>query len=181
MPFIFTKTEIPEVIVVQPRVFPDARGEFVEVYKKSEFEAAGITDAFVQTNYSKSQKGVLRGMHYQTAPVAQAKLVRVISGSVFDVAVDIRKDSPTFGKWVAVTLSAKEKNMLYIPEGFAHGFCVLEDDTEMVYNCSKEYSPEHERGIIWNDPQVGIIWPIQDPILVERDAGYPPLATMHNV
>ena len=175
MSFTFTKTEIPEVIIIQPKVFPDGRGEFAEVYKKSEFAAGGISDTFVQTNYSKSQKGVLRGMHYQAAPAAQAKLVRVIFGSVFDVAVDIRKDSPTFGKWVAVTLSAKEKNMLYIPEGFAHGFCVLEDDTEMVYNCSREYSPEHERGLVWNDPQVGIVWPIQDPILIERDAAYPKL------
>lgn len=175
MPFTFTKTEISEVIVVQPRVFPDARGEFAEVYKKSEFEAAGIIDNFVQTNYSKSQKGVLRGMHYQVAPAAQAKLVRVSYGSIFDVVMDIRKDSPTFGTWVGVTLSAKEKNMLYIPEGFAHGLCVLEDDTQVIYNCSKEYSPEHERGIIWNDLQVGIIWPIQDPILAERDAGYPRL------
>lgn len=178
MPFIFTKTEIPEVIIVHTKPLSDARGEFAEVYKKSEFEAAGISDAFVQTNYSKSKKGVLRGMHYQAAPAAQAKLVRIISGSVFDVAIDIRKDSPTFGKWVGVTLSAQEKNMLYIPEGFAHGFCVLEDDTEMVYNCSREYSPEHERGIIWNDPQIGIAWPIDNPLLADRDAQYPSIDTI---
>ena len=177
MPFTFTKTEIPEVVLIQPKTFPDDRGEFAEIYKKSEFASAGIAEAFVQTNYAKSKKGVLRGMHYQIAPVAQAKLVRVVSGSIFDVAVDIRKDSPTFGKWVGVTLSAKEKNMLYIPEGFAHGLCVLEDDTQVIYNCSREYSPEHERGIIWNDPSVGITWPIQDPILAERDAGYPLLAS----
>lgn len=173
MPFEFKKTEIEGVIVIQPKVFPDARGEFTEVYKYSDFAAAGIVDRFVQTNYSKSIKGVLRGMHYQIAPVSQAKLIRVSTGSVFDVAVDIRKNSATYGKWVGVTLTAELKNILYIPEGFAHGFCALEDDTQVIYNCSQEYSPEHERGIIWNDPTIGISWPIQNPMLAERDAAYP--------
>jgi dTDP-4-dehydrorhamnose 3,5-epimerase len=173
MPFEFQTTEITGLVIVKSRSFPDERGEFAEVYKYSEFAANGIPDQFVQTNYSKSKKGVLRGMHYQLPPYAQAKLVRVTYGSVFDVAVDIRKDSPTYGRWLGVTLSAVEKNMLYIPEGFAHGFCSLEDDTQMVYNCSREYSPEHERGMVWNDPNVGIEWLITDPILAERDANYP--------
>lgn len=173
MPFEFKKTEIEGVIVIQPKVFPDARGEFAEVYKYSDFVSAGITDRFVQTNCSKNKKGVLRGMHYQIAPASQAKLVRVTAGSVFDVAVDIRKNSATYGKWVGVTLTAELKNILYIPEGFAHGFCVLEDDTQVIYNCSREYSPEHERGIIWNDPTIGISWPLQNPMLAKRDAAYP--------
>lgn len=173
MPFEFQKTDIDGVIVVQPKVFPDNRGEFAEVYKHSDFVAGGIPDAFVQTNYSKSKKGVLRGMHYQLAPMAQAKLVLVTVGSIFDVAVDIRKNSVTYGKWIGVTLTSELKNMLYIPEGFAHGFCVLEDNTQVIYNCSREYSPDHERGIIWHDSTIGIIWPITDPILAERDAGYP--------
>lgn len=175
MPFEFQKTDIEGVWLIQPRMFPDERGEFAELYKRSDFAAAGIDDTFVQTNYSRSIKGVLRGMHYQLPPAAQAKLVRVTNGSVFDVAIDIRKNSPTYGKWVGATLTAAQKNMLYIPEGFAHGFCALEDDTQMVYNCSREYSPEHERGIVWNDPAIGITWPIEQPILAERDANYPTL------
>ncbi len=175
MPFEFHKTAIEGLLIVQPKVFPDNRGEFSEIYKYSDFATAGITDRFVQTNYSKSKKGVLRGMHYQLAPMAQAKLVRVTSGSVFDVAVDMRKSSSTYGKWFSVTLTSELKNMLYISEGFAHGFCVLEDDTQVVYNCTKEYSPEHERGVIWNDSAIGITWPITDPIIAERDANYPKL------
>ncbi len=176
MPFEFQKTDIEGVVIITPKIFPDERGEFAEMYKYSDFEKAGITDRFVQTNYSKSKKGVLRGMHYQLPPMAQAKLVRVIFGSVFDVAIDIRKDSPTYGKWVGVTLTSELKNMLYIPEGFAHGFCALEDDTQMVYNCSREYSSEHERGIVWNDPTIHIIWQISEPILADRDAKYPKFA-----
>ncbi len=176
MAFTFLPTAISDVVEIKPASYPDDRGEFAELYKRSEFQKAGIVDQFVQTNYSRSKKGVLRGMHYQIAPAAQAKLIRVVFGSVFDVAVDIRKESPTFGEWVAVTLSAKEKNMLYIPEGFAHGLCALEEDTQMEYNCSREYSPEHERGIVWNDKDIAIAWPISDPILAERDAAYPALA-----
>lgn len=175
MPFEFQKTDLEGVVIIQPKLFPDERGEFAEMYKYSDFVAAGITDRFAQTNYSKSMKGVLRGMHYQLAPMAQAKLVRVTAGSVYDVAIDIRENSPTYGKWVGVTLTSELKNMLYIPEGFAHGFCALEDGTQMVYNCSREYSPEHERGIIWNDPAINITWPITNPILAQRDASYPKL------
>lgn len=175
MPFEFQKTELEGVIIIQPKVFPDDRGEFAEIYKYLDFATAGISDRFVQTNYSKSKKGVLRGMHYQLAPMAQAKLIRVTAGSIFDVAIDIRKNSATYGKWVGVTLTSELKNMLYIPEGFAHGFCVLEDDTQVVYNCSREYSPEHERGVIYSDPAIGIAWPIENLILADRDASYPAL------
>ncbi len=137
--FKFTKTEIPGVILVEPKIFEDDRGFFCETYKKSEFSANGITDEFVQDNHSKSKKNVLRGLHYQTGPYAQSKLVRCIKGKIFDVAVDIRRDSPAYLKWVGFVLSEENKNQLYIPAGLAHGFCVLEDDTEVVYKCSKEY------------------------------------------
>lgn len=175
MPSEFIETTIKGVIIIQPKTFPDNRGEFAELYKYSEFKKAGIVERFVQTNYSKSKKGVLRGLHYQIEPVSQGKLIQVVQGSIFDVAVDIRKESPTFGKWIGVTLTAERKNMLYIPAGFAHGFCVLEDDTHVVYNCTNEYSPEHERGLVWNDPAIGITWPIDTPLIADRDAQYPTL------
>ncbi len=168
--FKFTKTEISGVILVEPQVFEDERGFFCETYKKSEFLANGITDEFVQDNHSKSKKNVLRGLHYQTGPYAQAKLVRCIKGKIFDVAVDIRKDSPTYLKWVGYILSEENKNQLYIPAGLAHGFCALEDGTEMVYKCSKEYFPDSEKGIIWNDPQLAIKWPVEEPILSAKDS-----------
>lgn len=180
MPFTFTPTEIPEVMLVQPKVFGDERGGFAELYKQSDFVAAGISESFSQINYSMSKKDVVRGLHYQLPPKAQAKLVQVIKGSVFDVAVDIRKSSPTYGKWVSVTLTAQEKNMLYIPKGFAHGFCALEDDTQLVYYCTEEYSVEHEAGIIWNDPTVAVAWPVEQPILSDKDVTHPPLPEAHN-
>lgn len=180
MPFTFTPTEIPEVILVQPGVFPDDRGAFAEVFKYSDFAAAGIGEQFVQINYSRSKKDVIRALHYQLPPKAQAKLVQVTRGSAFDVAVDIRKNSPTYGKWVAATLTAEQKNMLYIPKGFAHGFCALEDDTEFVYYCSDEYSKEHEGGIIWNDPTIGVTWPTNTPILSDKDAASPTLEQATN-
>lgn len=175
MPFEFIETVLSGVVLIQPKSFPDERGEFAELYKHSDFAKAGIDVNFVQANYSISKKGVLRGLHYQESPAGQGKLVQVLTGSAFDVAVDIRQDSPTFGRWVSVTLSADRKNMIYIPEGFAHGFCALEDDTKLMYNCSSEYSPEHERGIIWNDSTIGITWPIENPIIAERDAKFPTL------
>ena len=173
MPFEFQKTKLEGVIVVMPIIFPDERGEFAELYQHSAFANAGIDARFVQINYSKSKKDVIRGLHYQLPPKAQGKLVQVSSGSAFDVAVDIRKNSLTYGNWIGVTLTAKEKNMLYIPPGFAHGFCALEEDTEFVYYCTEEYSKEHERGILWNDPVIVIQWPIGSPIVSERDAMYP--------
>lgn len=175
MPFEFIETTLDGVILIQPKTFPDNRGEFAELYKYSEFAQAGIVQHFVQTNFSKSKKGVLRGLHYQADPMAQGKLVQVLKGSVFDVAVDIRKDSATYKKWIGVTLTADQKNMLYIPEGFAHGFCALEDDTYFAYNLTKEYSPEHERGLRWDDPALEITWPVTEPIIAGRDAQYPTL------
>ena len=170
MPFNFKKLEIPEVILIKPTVFTDERGFFEETYKKSDFLDFGIKEEFLQENHSLSRaKGVLRGLHFQTPPKAQGKLVRVISGSIFDVALDIRKKSPTFGSWVSVVLSDENKEMLYVPEGFAHGFCTLEENTEVIYKCSEIYSPGYDRGIIWNDPALGINWPVENPVLSEKD------------
>ena len=175
MPFEFIKTEIPEVVIVKPKVFGDERGFFMETYKKSDFERAGIDTDFVQDNHSKSIKGVLRGLHFQVQPKAQGKLVRCIRGKIFDVAVDIRKGSPTFGKWVGVELSEENKLMLWIPKGFAHGFLTLSEEAEIIYKVSgSEYSPVHDRSIRWNDPDIGISWPLEgEPILSEKDRTAP--------
>ena len=173
MPFQFSRLAIPDVVLIEPTVFPDERGFFIESYKYSEFAAFGIKEHFVQDNHSRSVKGVLRGLHYQRQPKAQGKLVRVVVGEIFDVGVDIRKGSPTYGKWVGEVLSAENKRMLYIPPGFAHGFCVLSEVAEVLYKTTTEYSPEHDAGIIWNDPEIGIEWPIEHPILSEKDAGLP--------
>lgn len=178
MPAEFIRTTIEGLVIIQPKTFPDNRGEFTELYKYSEFADAGIAGRFVQTNFSRSKKGVLRGLHYQVDPAAQGKLIQVLHGAVFDVAVDIRKDSSTYGKWIGVTLTADRKNMFYIPEGFAHGFCALEDDTHMIYSCTSEYSPEHERGLRWDDPALGITWPMDKPIIADRDANFPTLEQM---
>ncbi|WP_163329001.1 dTDP-4-dehydrorhamnose 3,5-epimerase [Desulfurobacterium thermolithotrophum] len=171
MPFEFIRTEIPEVIIVEPKVFGDERGFFMETYKKSDFVKVGIDTDFVQDNHSKSIKGVLRGLHYQLEPKAQGKLVRCVKGKIFDVAVDIRKESPTFGKWVGMELSEENKLMLWIPKGFAHGFLTLSEEAEIIYKVSGgEYSPEHDRSIRWNDPDIGIKWPLDgEPILSEKD------------
>lgn len=165
------------VIVIEPKVYNDSRGFFYESYRQKLFADHGIKDNFVQENVSTSSQGVLRGLHYQTAPRAQAKLMRVLRGSVYDVAVDLRKRSPTYGKFFAVTLSAGNKKMLYIPRGFAHGFCVLEEGTEFLYKVSDYYSPEHERGILWSDPGLAIPWPKldRDFILSDKDKKYPVL------
>ena len=169
MPFKFKKLSIPEVVLIEPHVFKDARGYFLETYKYSEFENAGIHLEFVQTNHSKSKKGVLRGLHFQNEPNAQGKLVRSIVGEIFDVAVDIRKGSPTYGKWIGEILSAENKKILYVPVGFAHGFCVLSDGAEMLYKCTAEYATKSEQGIIWNDPELSINWPIKNPIVADKD------------
>lgn len=156
--FKFTETKIKDVFVIEPKVFGDNRGYFMETYKESDFKAAGLDYNFVQDNQSSSRKGVLRGLHFQkTYP--QAKLVRVLSGEVFDVAVDLRKDSETYGQWVGVVLSGENKKMLMIPRGFAHGFLVLSDYAEFAYKCDELYHPEDEGGIAWNDPEIGIEWP----------------------
>lgn len=167
--FQFIKTEIPEVVLIKPQVFSDERGFFMETYKKSEFVLNGIKDDFIQDNHSSSSYGVLRGLHYQIAPKAQAKLVRCIVGEIFDVAVDLRKNSSTYLKWVGYVLSAENKQQLYIPKGFAHGFCVLKDNTEIIYKCSEEYAPEFEKGIIWNDSSINISWPVKNPIISLKD------------
>jgi len=165
-----TATDIPEVLMLEPKVFGDERGFFYESYNEKTFkEVVGYTPHFVQDNHSRSARSVLRGLHYQIQQ-PQAKLVRVVSGEVFDVAVDIRASSPTFGKWVGIHLSADNKRQLWIPEGFAHGFLVLSDYAEFLYKTTDYYAPEHERSILWNDPKLGIKWPINDqPILSAKD------------
>lgn len=173
--FKFSKTNIKDVFIIEPQVFGDERGYFMETFKDSDFKEAGLNYHFVQDNQSKSRKGVLRGLHYQLH-YPQAKLVRVISGEVFDVAVDLRKNSPTYGKWVGVVLSAENKKMFMIPRGFAHGFVVLSETAEFVYKCDELYHPEDEGGIMWNDPEIGIEWPYQgEPLLSEKDKKHPPL------
>jgi len=175
MPFKFKKLEIPDVVLIKPRVFEDERGFFMETYKKSDFEKAGIKGEFIQDNHSKSKYGVLRGLHFQKEPYAQAKIVRCIRGVIYDVAVDLRKDSPTFGEYVGVILSEYNKYQLYIPRGFAHGFVVLSDVAEVAYKVDNVYAPDYEGGLIWNDPDVDIQWPIEDPILSEKDKKWPTL------
>lgn len=176
MPFEFEKQKIEDVILVKPKVFGDNRGFFMESYKKSDFYANGINVEFNQDNHSKSAKGVLRGLHYQAAPYEQAKVVRCAKGRIYDVAVDIRPDSKTFGQYVKVELSEENKHMLYIPAGFAHGFVALSDEVELLYKASGEYNPQADRGIIWNDPDINIDWEIDfDPILSEKDSKQPML------
>ena len=174
MPFEFERLRIEGVILVKPKVFGDNRGFFMESYKKSEFIAGGINTEFRQDNHSKSSKGVLRGLHYQTPPFEQAKLVRCTRGKIYDVAVDIRKNSKTFGEYIRVELSEENKHMLYIPEGFAHGFVVLSDEAELLYKTSNEYAPSADRGIRWNDEDLNIDWGIDfEPVLSEKDKKQP--------
>lgn len=171
--FKFKRLEIPDVILIEPTVFEDRRGFFLESYNLKEFEAFGINVNFVQDNHSRSKKGVIRGLHFQKGKMAQAKLVRVVKGEIFDVAVDIRKGSSYYGKWVAVTLSENNKRMLFIPEGFAHGFCVLSEEADVLYKASNFYSPEHEGGIRWDDPDLAIPWPVDNPIVSLKDRNLP--------
>lgn len=173
MPFRFSRLQIPDVVLIEPAVRQDERGFFMETYKLSEFASLGMKEPFVQDNYSRSAYAVLRGLHYQKNPKAQGKLVQVVAGEIFDAAVDIRRGSPTYGRWVGVTLTAENKRMLYIPVGFAHGFCVLTETAEVLYKATEEYSAEHDAGMIWNDPDIAIRWPIQHPILSKKDAALP--------
>jgi len=175
MPFEFERLEIPDVILIKPKVFGDERGFFMETYKRPDFESAGIKGEFVQDNHSRSRYGVLRGLHFQREPYAQAKIVRVVRGVIYDVAVDLRKDSPTFGKWVGVILSEFNKWQLYVPRGFAHGFVVLSDVADVVYKVDNVYAPDYEGGIIWNDPDLNIDWPLDEPIVSEKDRKWPTL------
>ncbi|MGH7793858.1 MAG: dTDP-4-dehydrorhamnose 3,5-epimerase [Candidatus Binatia bacterium] len=176
MPFRFTRTAIPDAVIIEPPVFSDERGFFMETYKRSEFAAYGIAATFVQCNHSKSERGILRGLHYQKPPEAQAKLVRAVSGEIYDVVVDLRSGGPTYGRWVATALSAENKKMLYVPSGFAHGFCVTSTEAEIFYMTTAEYAPELEAGVIWNDSELAIDWPIAEPILSARDRAWPPLS-----
>lgn len=170
MPFEFEKLEIEGLVLVKPKIFGDNRGFFLESYKKSDFVHAGINSEFVQDNHSVSQKGVVRGLHYQIAPKMQAKLVRCMKGRIYDVAVDLRPDSKTFKKWVKVELTGENQYMLYIPEGFAHGFAVLSDEAELLYKTTEEFAPAYERGILWYDENINVDWGLDfEPILSEKD------------
>jgi dTDP-4-dehydrorhamnose 3,5-epimerase len=177
MPFEFERLSIPDVILVHAHHRADDRGFFLETYKRSTFVANGIAEVFVQDNHSHSVRGVLRGLHYQKPPQAQGKLVRVLHGAVYDVAVDIRPGSPTFAQWVGVHLSGERFDLLYVPPGFAHGFCTLSDEADFLYKVTAEYAPHLEAGIVWNDPGIGVAWPIEDPVLSPRDAALPPLSS----
>jgi dTDP-4-dehydrorhamnose 3,5-epimerase len=169
-----TPLSIPDVLLIEPQVFGDDRGFFFESFNQNKFEeATGLKINFVQDNHSKSLRGVLRGLHYQLSPRAQGKLVRVIQGEVFDVAVDLRQSSPTFGKWVGEILSADNKKQMWIPEGFAHGFLTLSDTAEFLYKTTDFYSPEHEQSILWDDETIGINWPMQEVSLSSKDNAAP--------
>ncbi|MCB1954748.1 MAG: dTDP-4-dehydrorhamnose 3,5-epimerase [Rhodocyclaceae bacterium] len=165
-----THTAIPEVLILEPKCFGDARGFFLESYNERVFrEATGVAPRFVQDNHSRSQRGVLRGLHYQIRQ-PQGKLVRVVSGAVFDVAVDLRRSSPTFGRWVGAELSAENNRQLWVPPGFGHGFVVLTESADFLYKTTDYYAPEHERCLIWNDPTVGVQWPLErEPLLSAKD------------
>jgi dTDP-4-dehydrorhamnose 3,5-epimerase len=173
MPFTFKRLTISGVVLIEPNSFSDDRGFFFESFKESDFISNGIDVKFVQDNISHSVKGVIRGLHFQIPPKAQAKLITVVNGEIIDVAVDIRKNSPTYGKWVSEILSSENHNLLYIPEGFAHGFQVLSKEADVMYKVNNEYSPEHEHGIIWNDPKLNIKWQSTNPIVSSSDSNLP--------
>lgn len=173
MPFQFRKTFIKDLIIIEALSFKDSRGFFTETYKKSEFVKAGINEDFVQDNHSCSSKNVLRGLHFQKEQKAQGKLVRVVKGSVIDVAVDLRKNSETYLKYLAIELNDKNNLMFYIPKGFAHGFLSMEDDTHLVYKCTDEYDAEADAGIRWDDPVIDIDWKIKNPLVSEKDQKLP--------
>jgi len=170
----FIKTTLPGVLLIEPDVFADARGFFMETHHQRKYGEAGIDRPFVQDNRSHSKRFVLRGLHYQLHH-PQGKLVYVVSGEIFDVAVDIRRGSPTFGRWEGLYLSSENKRQLFVPEGFAHGFCVMSETADVLYKCTDFYRPDDERGIVWTDPTIDIVWPVDAPLLSSRDSGYPPL------
>ncbi len=176
MPFEFKDTYLKGLVIIQPRIFADERGFFLETYKKSEFAAAGISGDFNQDNHSFSSKGVIRGIHFQTEPHAQGKLVRVITGAVWDVAVDLRQESSSYGKWFGIELNEENRTMMYIPPGFGHGFLTLKDNTHFLYKCSAEYEPVSDGGVRWDDPELAIDWPLepgQNPLVSEKDEKLP--------
>lgn len=170
-----SETEIPGVLIFEPKVFEDDRGFFLETWRKDKYAEAGVKEDFVQDNVSFSMRGTLRGLHFQN-PHGQGKLVQVLTGQVFDVAVDIRVGSPSFGKWVGIELSGEDHRQIYIPPGFAHGFCVMSEKALFSYKCTDYYTAECDSGIIWNDPDIGIEWPIADPVLSNKDAKNPRLS-----
>lgn len=174
------ETTLPEVLIIEPAVYGDSRGYFFESYNHARFEQAGVAHNFVQDNESLSQAGVVRGLHFQAPPYAQGKLVRVQRGKVLDVAVDIRKGSPTYGEHVAVELSGENKKMMWIPPGFAHGFATLENDTVFLYKCTDIYHPEAEGSLLWNDPALGIDWKVDAPLLSEKDKTGPTLESFNS-
>ncbi len=180
MPFSFSNYELSGLVLVEQKTFDDARGFFKETYQYDDFAKHGIQDTFVQDNLSVSARDVLRGLHFQIPPMAQAKLVSVLKGTILDVVVDLRNNSPTVHKWAAIELAAENHHSLYIPVGFAHGFMALENDTYVSYKTSAPYSQKHERGIRWNDPDVGIVWPIASPQLSEKDAALPFIGEMNS-
>jgi dTDP-4-dehydrorhamnose 3,5-epimerase len=167
-------TELPGVLVLEPRAFEDSRGSFMELFHVGRYAEAGIPGAFVQDNLSRSVKGSLRGLHFQE-PHGQGKLVQVLAGSVYDVVVDVRRGSPTFGRWTAMELTAENRLQLWVPPGFAHGFCVLSERADFFYKCTDFYSPTSERSIAWNDPDLAIPWPVSAPLLSPKDAAAPRL------
>ena len=179
MPFTFTQTELPGVLKIELKVFPDARGYFNESFKQSDFKEAGIDYNFNQDNHSFSKSGVIRGLHFQKFPNEQGKLVSVLSGEIFDVAVDIMPNSETFSKWIGVILSEQNRAMLWIPPGFAHGFQALQD-SHVYYKATNEFSAMDEAGIRWNDPTIAIKWPIQDPIVSDKDSKLPFISDLHS-
>jgi dTDP-4-dehydrorhamnose 3,5-epimerase len=178
MPFEFKPLDIPGLVLITSLAFQDERGFFMETYKHSDFARFGIREQFVQDNHSFSKKNVLRGLHFQCSPKAQGKLVQAVAGEIFDVAVDLRTGSRTFGKWVSETLSGENHRMLYIPAGFAHGFYVLSDSAHVTYKVTEEFSHEHDAGVAWNDPDIGISWPMQTPVLSAKDAALPRLRNL---
>lgn len=176
MSFEVDPTEIPAVVRIRSTRHEDARGSFQETYRRSAFVQAGLGDRLVQHNLAVSSRGVLRGLHYQLPPAAQGKLVHVVQGRVYDVAVDLRRGSPTFGDWVGMVLKASEGTLLWVPAGFAHGYCVLSEEARVSYGVTAEYAPDLERGVRWDDPAIGVRWPVDDPVLSEKDAALPLLA-----
>lgn len=179
MPFRFMPLALPDVVLIEPRAFADERGFFLETYRLSEFSEVGFPP-FVQMNHSHSAQNVLRGLHFQKQPAAQGKLVTAVAGEIFDVAVDIRKGSPTYGHWVGETLSAQNHRLLYIPPGYAHGFCVLSEVADVVYQVTTEYVHALDRGILWSDPEIAVQWPIVEPLLSVKDANQPLLTEADN-
>jgi len=180
MKFDFEPLEIPDIVLVTAQRYRDERGFFQESYRASAFADAGIAAHFVQDNLARSSKGVLRGLHYQIPPAAQGKLVGTMSGSIFDVAVDLRVGSESYGKWVGATLDADAGQLLWIPPGFAHGYAVLSDVADVYYKCTEEYRPELDRGVLWNDPAIGVEWPLSDPVVSDKDRVQPSLEDCDN-